>query len=272
MPIKERPEVEAAESEFFWNYLPTKFPEEFKELCLIPPLRGDEDIIAAVQLQLGEIVSRYHRRFSEEEDYFTRVQQCIRSAESAATVLQEFLGLFVRMDRVDRNSTLTAANMIDWRFPERSDEKFIGQCNAIIHMMRLLGAAMVCATGVSAAKKGRGRYFSPYVQATREIMDVWESITAQPNPPFEFMTIKPAPTPRPFGKGKLKDQKPQPVEHSTAFTLLALRMIKSDITNSQVVTSMKHAVKQKREMIKVLEKARGKDPLLAILKSFEAPK
>jgi hypothetical protein len=56
------------------------------------------------------------------------------------------------------------------------------------------------------------------------------------------------------------------------FTRLGLRMIKSDITDSQVITSIKHAVKQGSEMREVLIKAEGKNPLLAILKWLEAPK
>jgi hypothetical protein len=162
MPVPEDHDMEALEEEFFFNYLPSNLSKEFGELCLIPPLKGNEHIIATVQLQLGEIVSRYHRRFSEEEDYFTRIKQCIQSAESGANVLEEFLGLFVRMDRVHRNATLTAANMIDPHgFPEQSDEKFIGQCYAIIHMMRLVGAAMICATGKSGTTKKVGAGLFP---------------------------------------------------------------------------------------------------------------
>ena len=72
------------------------------------------------------------------------------------------------------------------------------------------------------------------------------------------------PTPRPLGKGKDKDQKRQYVEHSTAFIGQCLKMIKPDITDQQVITSIKHAVKQRTLMWQMRENIKaGKNPLLA---------
>jgi hypothetical protein len=100
MAIPEGQDMEASEEEFIFNYLPSNFPEEFKELCLIPPLRGNDDLIERVQSELGEIVSRHHLRFSQEKDYFIRVEQCIRSVESAAQVLDELFKLFMKYGSV----------------------------------------------------------------------------------------------------------------------------------------------------------------------------
>ena len=72
MPIPEDQDMEALEEEFFFNYLPSNFPKEFGELCLIPPLDKNKDLIRTVQLNLGEIIFRYRKRFAENKDYFVR--------------------------------------------------------------------------------------------------------------------------------------------------------------------------------------------------------
>ncbi len=79
------------------------------------------------------------------------------------------------------------------------------------------------------------------------------------------------PTPRPLGKGKDKDQKARYVEHSTAFIGLCLKMIKPDITNSEVITSTKHAVKQRAIAAQTVENIRaGMNPILARIEAVVA--
>ena len=43
MPIPEHQDIEALEEKFFFNYLPSNFPKEFGELCLIPPLDKNKE-------------------------------------------------------------------------------------------------------------------------------------------------------------------------------------------------------------------------------------
>ena len=142
-------------------------------------------------------------------------------------------------------------------------------------MMRVLPAAVTLGTGISAAKRVQGRPHSPYISPAFELMQQWECLTAEPmtegealihfgpsndltpaerratgkmNTPSHLSKIKPVPTPRPLGKGKDKDRKRQYVEHSSAFIGQCLQMIKPDITPQQVLTSVKHAVKQRALM------------------------
>jgi hypothetical protein len=69
-----------------------------------------------------------------------------------------------------------------------------------------------------------------------------------------------------LGKGKDKDQKRQYQERATEFIGLCLKMIKSDITPQQVITSIKHAVKLRAVMGQMVENAAAaKSPLLALV-------
>jgi hypothetical protein len=300
MPIPEH--QDALEEEFFFNYLPSNFPKEFGELCLIPPLDKNKDLITTVQENLGEIVFRHRKRFMEDKDYFVRIEQCIRSAASVEKALREFVDLFMRMDTAHRDTTLyvgkeIAKEIAMARFPDKLDE-FLGQLDAMAAMMTVLAAAVTVGTGISAAKRGRGRPQSPYTSPAFELMQQWESLTAEPmtegealiafgatddlataerrairriNTPFDGLKINKVPTPRPLAKGKDKDQKRQFAEHSTAFIGKCLEMINPGITTSQVITSIKHAVKQRALMEKVLQNVKtGKNPFFARVEAVVA--
>jgi hypothetical protein len=294
MPNPEDQDIETLHEEFLLNYLPSNFPEEFRQLCLLPPLHGNEDLIRTVKINVGAIVLRHRTRFTEDMDYFVRIKQCIRSAESAEKAIEEFVNLFMNMDTDHRDATLNVANEIaPHRFPDQKLGEFLGKLTTMATTMKVLAAAVTLGTGISAAKRGQGRPWSPYISPARELTREWESITAEPmttgealtffgpidnltpaqrrairriNTPFDGLKIKPVPTPRPLGKGKDKDQKRQYVEHSTEFIGLCLKMIKPDITPQQVITSIKHAVKLRAVMEQMVENAAaGKSPLLALM-------
>jgi hypothetical protein len=178
-------------------------------------------------------------------------------------------------------------------FPNQKLGEFLGKLTTMATSMKLLAAAVTFGTGVSAAKRGKGRPWSPYISPAWDLAREWEFITAEPmttgealtsfgpidnlspaerrairriNTPFDGLKIKPVPTPRPLGKGKRKDRKRQYQEHATEFIGLCLKMIKSDITPQQVITSIKHAVRLRILKEKVMENvAAGKPPLLALV-------
>jgi hypothetical protein len=293
MPIPEDQDIEALEEEFLLNYLPSNFPKEFRELCLLSPLHGNEDLIRMVQLSLGEIIFRHHKRFTEDKDYFVRIEQCIRSAESAEKALEEFVDLFMRMDTGHRDAILNVANEIaPHRFPDQKLGEFFGQLTAMATMMKVLAATVTFETGISVAKRGKGRPQSSYISPAWELMQEWEFITAKPMTvgeavkffepadeltaaehralrrdatPSHGFRIKPVPTPRPLGEGKNKEHTPRYMEHSTAFIGQCLKMIKPDITPQQVITSIKHAVKLRAVRERMVENiGLGKSPLLAL--------
>jgi hypothetical protein len=297
MPIPEDQDIEALEEEFLLNYLPSNFPKEFSELCLLPPLHGNEDLIRTAQLSLGEIIYRHRRMFTEDKDYFVRIEKCIQLATSSANDLREFADLFMKMDTVHRDATLNAANEIaPHQFPDQKLGEFFRQLTAISKMMDILAAAVTFGTGISAAKRGKGRPGSSYIIPAWELMQEWEFITAKPMTvgeavkffePADELTaaergalrrdatqshgfrIKPVPTPRPLGKGKDKDQKRQYVEDSSASIGLCLKMIKPDITDSQVITSIKRAVKLRAVREQMVENiGLGKSPLLALTEAI----
>jgi hypothetical protein len=305
MPVPQDPNMEALHEEFLFNYLPSNFPKEFSELCLLldkntdPPLGKNKDLLREVQLNLGEIIWRHHKRFTEDKDYFVRIQQCIWSAESVTKTLGEFVDLFMRMDNAHREVTLCVANRIAPRlFPDQKLGEFLGRITTFVTMMEVIAAAVSSGTGIPGAKRGRGRPQSPYLSPAYELMQEWEFITAEPmtagealihvtppndltpaerralrrdHRPSNLLRIKPVPTPRPLGKGKDKDQKARYVEHSTAFIGLCLKMIKPDITNSEVITSTKHAVKQRAIAAQTVENIRaGMNPILARIEAVVA--
>ena len=253
-----------------------------------------------MQLNLGEIIFRHRKRFAEDKDYFVRIEQCIRSAETAEKALQEFVDLFMRMDTAHRDAILYLANEVaPDQFQDQKLGEFLGQLTAMPTMMKVLAAAVTLATGISAAKRSRGQPQSPYISPAFELMQQWEYLTAEPmtegealihfrpsddltpaerratlriDTPWQHgLEIHKAPTPRPLGKGKDKDQKRQYLEHSTAFIGQCLKMVKPDITDSQVITAVKHAVKRRALMVKVLENVKaGKNPLLARIEAVVA--
>ena len=190
MPIPEHQDIEALEEEFFFNYLPSNFPKEFGELCLIPPLDKNKDLIRTVQLSLGEIIFRHRKRFAEDKDYFVRIEKCIRSAESAEKALQEFVDLFMRMDAAHRDAILYVANEIaSDQFQDQKLGEFFGELTAMATMMRVLAAAVMYGTGISAARRGQGRPQSPYTSPAFELMQQWQSITAEPMTTGEALTL-----------------------------------------------------------------------------------
>jgi hypothetical protein len=292
MPLPEDQDIETLHQEFLLNYLPDNFPEEFMQLCHLPQLQGNEDRIRVVKINVGAIVFRHRKRFTEDTDYFVRIEKCIRSAESAEKAIEEFVDLFMNMDTHHRHATLNVASDIaPRRFPNQKLGKFLGKLTIMATSMKLLAAAVTFGTGVSAAKRGRGRPSSPYISPAHDLAREWEFITAKPmtvgealthyeqlddlspaerrairHTPFDGLKIKPVPTPRPLGKGADKEPKPRYVEHSTAFIGLCLKMIKPEIIPQEVITAIKHAVKLRAVTGRMVENAAaGKPPLLALM-------
>jgi hypothetical protein len=327
MPVPQEPDMEALHEEFLFNYLPLNFPKEFSELCELclllgidkespfdenggppldknngPPIDEDNDrkkrVREILQLSLGEFIWRHHKRFTEDDDYFVRIKQCIRSTETVTKTLEEFVDLFMGMDNEHREVTLRVANEIaPHLFPDQKLGEFLRQLTAVVPMMEVLAAAVSIGTGIPGPNKVKeGRPHSPYISPAYELMQEWQFITAKPmmageaithftppddltpavrrdDTPSNLLGIKPAPTPRSLGKGKDKDkdQKARYQEHSTAFIGLCLKMIKPDITPQQVITSIRHAVRLRAIAAQTLENIRaGMPPTLANIEAVIA--
>ena len=110
MPNPEDEDPESLSEKYLYDYLPLNFPNEFEQLCLLSPLKGNERLIRVVKFNVGEIVSRYRRRLVEENDYAARIKECIDFAKSAAKSLGQFVELFMGMDGVHRDEYVSATN------------------------------------------------------------------------------------------------------------------------------------------------------------------
>ena len=273
MPNPEDEDPESLFEKYLYDYLPSNFPNEFEQLCLLSPLKGNERLIRAVKFNVGEIVSRYRRRLIEDNDYATRIKECIDFAKSAAKSLGQFVELFMGMDRVHRDEILYAANeFAPDQFLEQSPSELYVALTRTSAIMGVLSAAITAGTGVSVGSR-RGRPPLAFVLPAWELIREWEFITAEltTGEPREFfetegmtatkrvdlrgdphrffgLKVKQVPTPRPLYKGEKKDQEGQYVEHSTAFVGLCLKMIKPEITRQQVITCIKNVVKQRADL------------------------
>jgi hypothetical protein len=270
MPNPGDEDPESLYEKHLYDYLPSNFPNEFEQLCLLSPLKGNERLIRAVKFNVGEIVSRYRRRLIEESDYADRVRECINFAKSATKSLGQFGELLMGMDRVHRDAILYEANeLAPHLFLKQSPGELYVALTGTSVTMRVLSDAITAGTGISVGSQ-RGRPPLVFVLPARELIREWEFITAEltTGEPREFfetegmtaterldlrgdrhrffgLKVRQVPTPRPLYKGQKKDQEGQYVEHSTAFVGLCLKMIKPEITRQQVITCIKNVVKQR---------------------------
>jgi hypothetical protein len=302
MPEPKDDEIELLHEDFLNDYLPSNFPKDFEELCRIPPLdeiKNNEDLMTAVRIDLGQIVCKHRKRFTDDPNYFVRIEQCVRAAESAENALKEVLDLFVGMDNEHREAALDLAREIGpCIFPEQKLGNFLEQLAAAAMKMEILERAVSTVTGVAAQKRGKGRPLSNYIVPAYELMQEWEIITATPmtvgdaligfsdettpterrtlrrfDAPFPARKIKPVPTPRPLGKGTDRNPKPQYAEHSTAFIGQCLKMIAPKITPQEVVTAIKHAVSLRPVYRRMVENVHaGKSRVVALTEAIRDEK
>jgi hypothetical protein len=273
MPEVENQDIELSHKDFLYDYLPSNFPKDFEELSRIPQIqkiiKEDQDLMTDLRIDLAQIVFKHRKRFIDDPDYFVRIEQCVRAAESAERALKQVVDLFVGMDNEHRECALEAAREIaPLVFPEQKLGDFLEQLTVAAMKMEVLAPAVSAVTGVAAEKRGKGRPVSNYIVPAYELMQEWESITAEAmtvgeaiigfsndditptkrralrriKAPSDSRRIKHVPTPRPLAKGKDREPKPQYAEHSTAFIGLCLKMIAPKITPQEVVTAIKHAV------------------------------
>jgi hypothetical protein len=228
------------------------FPAELKEVCNLSQLRLDPRLIDPFLLQLGTIIYRHRNRYST-NDYFDRVEQFIRSTNAAADNIDLVIECFGKMDIAHINSVLSVAIEIFPRpFFEKQDlEGFFRLLGDIRVLMMTLNVAVKIGTGVSGAPRGKGRPPSPYMLPALELIEAWESITAKKlGEDSPVMLIKRIPTPKRLDTSGPKDKERQfeTKQPSTEFIRLALRMIKPDIKDSEVLTAIKRALKLRDTM------------------------
>jgi hypothetical protein len=82
-----------------------------------------------------------------------------------------------------------ASDIAPRRFPNQKLGKFLGKLTTMATSMKLLAAAVTFGTGVSAAKRGRGRPWSPYISPAHDLAREWEFITAEPMTTGEALTF-----------------------------------------------------------------------------------
>jgi len=270
------------------DLLHSKFSDEFKAICKLAPLKDNEALIEAHQLELADIVLRYSNRFSK-KDHLAHIEQCIRSADAAAQGLKTFLDDLVQLRDPDQMKlVMKAANIIDPSiFPEEifnvtSSYVLIIALGTIIRAMKALSPAIRIGTGV-AEKKGRGRPSSPYLQAALELIFLWERILLdampEPSPPYYGKRGRVVPVAKKqLGLGKLKNNKQEleATQVSTESCRLAFHMINPEIKSREVRTAINSARKERSWLlVEGLEDARsrhGSDPLKHFIRDIATGK
>jgi hypothetical protein len=255
------------------NLIPSTYPKEFKAICNLRSLRKkqdtlDQDTLDHLKLALEEIVSRYRRRFSD-EGYFTRIGECIRFATTAADNIQEVSDLLAKLDvthveniwcAVDEieNHTLVSAKASGKKqapkprkgFAEWTYVEFMKQLSSMIYSMKLLAAALPIATGVSGNTPGRGRPSNPYCEIAREVIELWEFITAE-NKIGEIKRFA-------IAKKQVKQGEPDVVasQDSTEFCRLVFHMINPNVKLVEVRTAINNALNDRDLWSQFFESAR----------------
>jgi hypothetical protein len=250
------------------DLLHSKFSQEFKAICNLRPLRGNQNLIEAHELELATIVLRYRNRFSK-DDYFSHIQQCMKSADAAAESLHTFLEQFNQLRDSDQmNLVIKAANITDEGV--FTNESYIPHLNltvtllAIIRTMKALSPGIKIATGVSERRR-QGRPSSHYVQAALDLIFLWERILLaslpEPSPPYRAKTVKVPIAKKQVGRGPLTgdNQYAEATQPSTEFCRLAFRMINPKLKLKDAITAINNA----RELTEwlffdALEDVRGK--------------
>jgi hypothetical protein len=234
--------------------IPSKYPEEFEEICKLLSLSdknarqekdgkiggkvegsstGDSatnDLVYHLKLKLADVVSVYKRRFSGHRCYFDHITKCIRLARTASDDLESIVAC---MGKLDGSHILAlwdrAAHLGFNRFAQQEYIELLKQISSMGTTLQILAAVLPYATGVSDAKRGRGRPKNPYFPAVLEIIDLWEFVTSKPFP---------------VAKKKLEKGEPDKTasQTSTEFCRLVFRMIDQNITLPEVRTAINNAL------------------------------
>lgn len=250
-----------------------RHPNEINAICELAPLRKQNAWVDPLLLNLFNIVATYGRRLSDDEDYSGLVLQSIRSAEAAAQNFDSVVDGIMKMDITHIRQILFFAQRLHPEFFGKNGVMdFYRALNEFNSMMAALSAAIKLGTGTFDRPRGRGRPPSPYTRPALELIELWEFITAEKPSLSTGWMIKKVPTPK-----KLDIERPKGGNHvetkqsSTEFIRLSLRMIKPEISDSEVFTAIKKALKVRDEGRRFFERA-SHDPLLRWLMGGRRPR
>jgi hypothetical protein len=241
------------------NRIPSMYPKEFEAICKLHSIRKRQDMLDHLKLGLEEIVIKYRRRYSDAH-YFTRIEECARFANAAATNLENVADRVVKLDGTHIETLWRAAHEIDSNGFSKADfMALLDQVKSMSQTLNLLAVALTVATGVAAGdKRDRGRPANPYSEVARELIELWEFITAEQRPPPynpDVLWIKPVPTAKKQVKKRESDTHAS--QESTEFCRLVLRMIDPNITLPKVRTIVNNARQDRKVWLEFLLSTMG---------------
>jgi hypothetical protein len=228
--------------------LPSDYPEEFKEICGLGPLKQkvEEQGIESLQLMLGEIVYLYRRRLRDRE-YFARIESCIRSAEASSESLTQIIKTLCKLDIGHIKGLMFAASEIDPpHFDNQDFMGFVRRFDEFKSMMEVFCLALMAATGTSAEPRGKGAPGLPYTAAAFELAEAWEELTGKP-------VVSP--------KGKVRGKKSEleSPQSSTQFVRLGLKMIDPKSTLPNAITSIRNVLALKKSIEPIMLRYSGRN-------------
>jgi hypothetical protein len=241
------------------NRIPSLYPKEFEAICKLRSLRERQDMLDHLKLELEQIVIQYRRRYSDAH-YFTRIEECVRFTNSAAANLANVVDRLGKLDGTHIETLWRAAHEIDSNGFSKADfMALLDQVKSMSQTLNLLAVALTVATGVAAGdKRDRGRPANPYSEVARELIELWEFITAEQRPPPynpDVLWIKPVPTAKKQVKKGESDTHAS--QESTEFCRLVLRMIDPNITLPQVRTVVNNARQDRKVWVEFLQSTMG---------------
>jgi len=162
------------------------------------------------------------------------LRKCEEQLGDAVQLLEEICNTLHRLDIGYIDFLLTALSLHP--LEENEEISFANELDQIqLTRARLLRLkfGLIGATGAERKAEGRSRPRLPFLIPTLELMELWESITEQK-----------VVSPKGMSASKSGAEAVQP---STEFIRLGLTMIEPTVTLSNVFTSIKNAIKFRRE-------------------------
>jgi hypothetical protein len=258
-PAPDRTESEAERRRFLLEHA-YHFKEFQGILGQIKKLPGIEGVVSDGDLRwgLGQIVETHRRRY--EGNYFEKVRQCVDEAKALSDRLRSMLEMLAGLDATHMQEWMQwLALFSSQRFTPTTRKrlgldkielmKVLEQIAILSSVMKLHWMSLMLATGVGLdePQPRRGRPALPYTAPTGELAALWEELTN-----------KPAVSPKGTAQGK--DGTEEASQPSTQFIYLALKMIHSNVTVSNAMTSIKAV----RSRAKVFQKMLKLVPTLPI--------
>ena len=222
------------------------FPKELEEIFKLKPLRhlaNDDDFITA----FGNIVHRNERLTDREtkQKLLKLIQDVDEAADKIELVRKGIEGLDSELIKPVVN---IASQLLPAAFPEAlrkedlTDIFFQFQARLLF-----LSTALGLGTGLIPTRQKRGRKPSEHVSTAIELIQLWEHATAKKSVKNQkHFEIHPAPSPK-KDKGLIG-------QNSTEFVRLAFKLISPGITDAEVFTAIKHALKDQSEFYRLLPK------------------